>query len=299
MTPKRTPFRYLVLVAALCSTSSGFSVSSASRCLSSKLLSNQKSVADNVETAIPPFSHHGPFLAIVTERSGCDSDEKLAQTLEILRAATSTEEVDLVSVRMSLPEATNERQVRKERVVELVQQLLQWSASATRNKFRVVVSSDWIDAAMEAGAHGVHFKETHRSRIPDVRRRFPHEPLIGTSTHSVESALNAWDLYKPDYFFVGTCYFSESHPEKTEADLEGPELPGMVRLQLDRHLEIDEQKPPVLAIGGIDDSNCHVPIEFGAKGVAVIRAVFSDSDPSKAVQSLTRIISSCPTLGPC
>ena len=51
--------------------------------------------------------------------------------------------------------------------------------------------------------------------------------IIGISARSIQLAHFSWKEYKPDYFFVGTCYVTQSHPEKTPADLEGPALPCM------------------------------------------------------------------------
>jgi hypothetical protein len=44
--------------------------------------------------------------------------------------------------------------------------------------------------------------------------------------------------------------------------------------------------PPVLAIGGIDESNCHIPIQFGANGVATIRAVLQAQSPLEVIQEI-------------
>jgi len=110
--------------------------------------------------------------------------------------------------------------------------------------------------------------------------------IIGTSAHSVDTALSTWKKYKPDYFFVGTCYLTKSHPEKNASDLEGPTLPGIVRRRLhdERKVEDSHNVPHVFAIGGIDDENCHEPVvKYGADGVAVIRAVMQSSEPRQTV----------------
>jgi thiamine monophosphate synthase len=41
-----------------------------------------------------------------------------------------------------------------------------------------------------------------------------------------------------------------------------------------------------LAIGGLDASNCHIPVEFGADGIATIRAVLEAEDPADSVRSI-------------
>jgi thiamine-phosphate diphosphorylase len=244
------------------------------------------SLSEDSSTSTFPHSSSSslrPFLAIITESNGCDDDDKLKSTLQAIDAATRTRQVDLISVRID-PEAA------KERVEHLVQTLVQLGRA------KVVVSSDWIQVGLQAGVHGVHFKETHRHLIPAIRKK-NKRLIIGTSAHSIESALEAFESYQPDYFFVGTCYWTESHPDKF--DLEGPALPGQVanalknvvaeqqqQQQQQQQLQEASIQPPVLAIGGIDASNCREPVRYGADGVAVIRAVLAVADPLKAVGNI-------------
>ena len=274
-----------------------------------------------------------PYIAVITEPDCCDSDEQMERTFQALQQATRDGLVQLVSVRVALrtpkSHATSltstatdlESDDKKctsveQRVRDLTCRLLRLSeqqplamqetastSPVTRPRFWVVLSSDWVAMAMECRAHGVHVKESHRFRIPQIRQdhqrqvrpdssfsSFPYW-WIGTSAHSVESALHAWDNYQPDYFFVGTCYMTTSHPEKqTAADLEGPALPGQVAHALSQPLTPETQTamppPPVLAIGGIDLDNCHEPIGLGAQGIAMIRAVLQAADPSATVHDL-------------
>ena len=260
---------------------------------------SETSGLDNEETFFPDSSRP-PLLAIVTERSACDSPQRVQETLGTLSKAISTELVDLIYVRVSVQE--DQRLAQKDRLVKLIQQLVSWSSNGgcSKEQFRVVINSDWIDASVESGAHGVHFKETHRHLIPEFLTFYCNglkytRPLIGTSAHSVESALDAWEKYRPDYYFVGTCYWTESHPEKSIEDLEGPELPGKVKSAVLQQISHESNKkglriPFVFAIGGIDTSNCRLPLygfKTGADGVAVIRAVLT-ADPAKSVVHLKR-----------
>jgi len=230
------------------------------------------------------FPHSNPpYLSVVTDLSSCDSDELMKAALEVLHSAVSTDQVDLVSVRVNVLSAARDQE---RRVVEFTRTLVQWS---NEHSFRVVVSSDWVNAALKAAAHGVHVKEMHRHRIPEIRALFgATSPLIGTSAHSVESAVSAVERHHPDYIFVGTCYPTQSHPEKTA--MEGPQLPGQICQALKELTGY--RRPKVLAIGGIDQSNCREPVVvFGAQGVAVIRAVVEADDPGAAVRSIRMAIS--------
>jgi thiamine monophosphate synthase len=230
----------------------------------------------------------------------------------VMQRAVSTHLVDLVSVRVrssaGLPQPENDPQQcdHEKRLQRLVRQLVAWSAESNSNQFRVVVSSNWIEAGLHAGAHGVHFKEAHQERIESARqlyRALRHtnddsvgELLVGTSTHSVESAVAAWQHYKPDYFFAGTCFATRSHPEKADQDLQGPALPAQVAAALDKLCATagrDGTRPAVLAIGGLDAINCQAQVTTGsyvaganADGIATIRAVLCDQDPFAAVHTM-------------
>ena len=51
------------------------------------------------------FPNHRPILAIITEQDACHTDENMERTFNAIRQAVSTNQVDLVSVRLSLPSA--------------------------------------------------------------------------------------------------------------------------------------------------------------------------------------------------
>jgi len=262
---------------------------------------------NNNPQMFPHSNKPPPHLALITMRCSCDSDDHTQAALQGLQQAVSTRNVDLVSVRVNVPHNDKNVAPVQERLTRIVQQLVAWS-STNDNKFRVVVSSDWIEPGLRAGAHGVHFKETHRDRIPAARRLFGElssssssstssRMLVGTSTHTVASALDAVQQYQPDYFFAGTCFETESHPEKTGDDLEGPARPAEVVQALDQYyLQLgrqQRQRPKVLAIGGLDASNCRDQVTTGrfvpdakADGIATISAVLKNAHPDRAVQDI-------------
>ena len=263
---------------------------SASKRLASVFTEVSSSAATDQELRFP--ESHGPYLSVITERCSCDSDERMKETLEALHKAVSTSKVDLIYVRISRDENSQEKEARVE---ALARQLVKWSEDFS---FRVVLSSDWRHIAAKTGVHGVHFPEVHRDMIPEVRRELGPDVLIGTSAHSIESAVEAWCLHHPDYLNVGTCYLTESHPEKGIDDLEGPSLPGQVVWALDQLA--GEDRPKVLAVGGINATNCHEPVlSYGADGIATIRAVLHAKEPEDVVgqmkenmASLSRLVMS-------
>jgi thiamine monophosphate synthase len=287
------------------------------RLCSTHEVSNNKSVGHfSARTISPEPSMFGisppPCIAIVTEPDACDSEERWNNTMHALQAALSTRLVQLVSVRLSRncsnDDSLGEDQFQS-RYLRMVQQLRAWSSDAATSKrplFYVVVSSGpYMELGLRAPgrAHGVHFKEAHRSQIPSIREWYRHQypddaPLvIGTSVHSIPSAIEAYQMYQPDYLFVGTCFATASHPDKVI--LEGPALPSQVCDALDRIMAASDanvatgtgiapRQPAVLAIGGIDASNCAeiMTMPVGPEGVSVIRSVLRAPDPSHAVQSI-------------
>jgi len=313
------------------------------------------------------FPTHRPILAIITETDACDTEEKMRHTYTVVKKAASTDSVDLVSVRLSLPPRYDEngnenysyRQI-SERACRLTKKLVDLSLEKSQQlrsqenedkeddengaskqlqsscSFMVVCSSDLVSVAVKARANGVHVKEHHLDQLPDIVRRFDYPIVIGTSTHSVESALRSFSCnndsndsvqnenkdefttrakftrpiphYLPHYYFVGTCYMTASHPEKKlQSQLEGPGLPGRVKRALLENFQSKQQRtisttedsddasliealqlrlPRIMAIGGIDESNCHEPVELGADGVAVIRAILQADHPIERVEEM-------------
>ena len=238
-----------------------------------------------------------PYLAIITEPDACDSDEKVDRTFEAICQAVSNNQVDLISIRQAVPANIQEQSNVSKRLISLSDQLFELSL---RYQFRLVISSDWMSLHNQVRVHGIHVKESHRERIPEIRKMLRKNDdddddddasiIIGTSAHSVPTAVNAWQKYRPDYMFVGTCYVTQTHPEKSLDDLEGPALPGQVVQTLRQ--EIDSSsfssssslRPIIFAIGGINVENCHEPVQIhGADGVAAIRAVLQSSDPGQTV----------------
>lgn len=230
-----------------------------------------------------------PYLALITEPDACVDELRVEATFQAIVQAVSTGKVHLVSVRLTRP-SEEEREYRYlfDRALVLTKRLVQLADELST--FRVVCSSDWIELAMQASAHGIHVKESHLSKIPSIRQQdaWRGDLLIGTSTHSISSARHSYAAYHPDYYFVGTCFLTASHPEKNMHDLEGPLLPGQVRQALVEDSIKASQSPhnyivPIIfGIGGIDETNCDCPIANGADGVAVIRAVLQAPDPADA-----------------
>jgi thiamine-phosphate diphosphorylase len=249
---------------------------------------------DNI---IFPAMGHRPLLAVITAPNACETEDMMEKSFEVIRQAVQTQHVDLVSIRLIPHDNDEDNESWKQRAVTLTRRVVELSrddkscfgptttpALSTLPTVKVVCSSDLVDIAVVAKAHGIHVKERHLPLLADIVTQFDYPIVIGTSIHSLQLYSNDENI-QPHYYFVGTCYMTRSHPEKMLAtDLEGPQLPGQFKKLLTDI--VLSQSIPVFAIGGIDDSNCHEPIAFGADGVAVIRAVLEADDPAKAVMRI-------------
>ncbi len=100
---------------------------------------------------------------------------------------------------------------------------------------------------------------------------------VGRSVHSVDAALRA-EADGCEYVVAGSVFPTASHPG-------GPT--GGLQLLRDITTAV---RIPVIAIGGITAANARSCIDAGARGVAVISAIFDADDPKRAAQELWRAI---------
>ncbi|MBT9253671.1 MAG: thiamine phosphate synthase [Brockia lithotrophica] len=136
---------------------------------------------------------------------------------------------------------------------------------------------DDVDLALAVEADGVHVGEEDLS-VAEVRRRVGDRLLVGASCASVACALRARDA-GADYLGVGPVFPT---PIKAEKRPVGLEIFGEMR-----RAGIDL---PLVAIGGIDAHNAHLPARAGADGVAFIRAVARARDPKEAARAIAEAI---------
>lgn len=124
--------------------------------------------------------------------------------------------------------------------------------------------NDRADVAHMAGADGVHLTQ---ESVPaeEVRKHFPNL-LVGTSTHSMESARQA-ESGGADFITFGPVFET---PSKMKY---GPPQ-GLDRLgEICRKIHI-----PVLALGGISKNRVAPVLKQGAFGVALISGVWNGPD---------------------
>ena len=138
------------------------------------------------------------------------------------------------------------------------------AAIASSSTTRLLVN-DRFDIARAAGADGVHL--TSRS-LPtsEIRRISDEDFLIGVSTHSLQTALDA-RADGADFVVFGPVF--ETPAKQVFGEPQGLEKLREVTNALDGF--------PVLAIGGINLDNAVDCFRAGASGIAAIR-LFQDTD---------------------
>lgn len=148
----------------------------------------------------------------------------------------------------------------------------------TRETGVTFIINDRVDVAMAVDADGVHLGEDDFP--PDVTRKLIGEgKILGISATSVEEAITA-EKAGADYLGVGPVY--EARGTKPEAV-----PPRGVGLIADVRKAVDI---PLVAIGGLNRDNVHLPIEAGADCAATVSAVVSANDIGVIVREMTQIV---------
>lgn len=137
----------------------------------------------------------------------------------------------------------------------------------------VMLVNDRVDVAAAVGADGVHLGVEDLG-VSDAVKLLPAGALVGFSPEDVEQARGAVSA-GADYLGVGPVFASRSKEDAGE-----PIGLGGVRKYL------AEVQAPLIAVGGIDQSNAASVMEAGASGVAVVSAVLGAPDMREAVAGL-------------
>ena len=153
-------------------------------------------------------------------------------------------------------------------------------AAHARAHGALFIVNDHVDLAIAASADGVHLGQED---LPPAAARaiWPGSHLVGRSTHSLEQALAAV-REGVDYIGVGPVFAT---PTKAGRPAVGLGLLGRVRDSVDL---------PWFAIGGIDAGSLGEVLAAGAHRVAVVRAVCSAADPSRAAAQLRARLDAVP-----
>ena len=133
--------------------------------------------------------------------------------------------------------------------------------------------NDRVDVALGVDADGVHLGGDSMP-VRAARELLGAEKLIGVSTHSINEASEA-EREKADFILFGPVYFTASKAAYGEPQ-------GLGRLKK----VVEKISLPVYAIGGVKVENIAEVKETGVRGIALISAVLSASDPRAATRRI-------------
>ena len=141
-----------------------------------------------------------------------------------------------------------------------------------------IIVNDRVDIALATGAHGVHLGQTDLPPF-EARKLLGESSIIGISTHSIEQVRQALDL-PVDYIAFGPVW-----PTSTK---ENPD--PVVGLEMLSEVKRLAGGIPVVAIGGINESNLAATLAAGADSAAVISDLYrASSSIALQYRKLTKI----------
>jgi thiamine-phosphate pyrophosphorylase len=155
-------------------------------------------------------------------------------------------------------------------------QILKWAKQIARMTKKAGVNfivNDHIDIAKIAGADGVHVGQDEKMSVRAIRKKLGEDKIIGVSVQNLKQA-SAAEKAGADYVGLGPIFPTPIKPDVKPL--------GLVLLRQ----MVQKIKIPVVAIGGIDQSNIKKVLETGCSRFAVIRAVLKKKNPARAVKKL-------------
>ncbi|MEN6566469.1 MAG: thiamine phosphate synthase [Veillonellales bacterium] len=160
--------------------------------------------------------------------------------------------------------------------LEFYRQAVQVKALAAKYNIPFVIN-DRLDIALAVDADGLHIGQDDMP-LEAARRLLGPEKIIGVSAATVEEAVLA-EKQGADYLGVGAVFATAT---KTDADT----------VNLEELRRIKQQVTiPVVAIGGINESNVQQAMAAGIDGVSVVSAILGRDDIQQAANHLFQLIS--------
>jgi thiamine-phosphate pyrophosphorylase len=159
---------------------------------------------------------------------------------------------------------------------ELKQEIARSVAAGRQHDARVFINDHW-QAAIDAGAYGVHLGQED-VYTADLHALSKAGLRLGLSTHGYYEMLTALH-FRPSYIALGAVF-----PTTTKVMPTAPQ--GLVRLV--RYVKLLEGVVPLVAIGGISGDVLPQVLATGVKSAAVVRAITEAADPAIATAALQR-----------
>lgn len=130
-----------------------------------------------------------------------------------------------------------------------------------------------VEVCKAVGTDGVHVGQDDMP-VKEARAILGDDYIIGATAHNVEEALQA-EKDGADYLGVGAAFGSSTKKDAKKI------------VSLEEYKKITQAVSiPVVAIGGIDETNIMQMKGLGLSGVAVVSAIFAKDDIEKAAKEM-------------
>jgi thiamine-phosphate pyrophosphorylase len=165
---------------------------------------------------------------------------------------------------------------------DAIEREVQAAVEAVQGTEALLFINDHWQAALRAGAYGVHLGQEDLQALPlaDVQRLRESGIRLGLSTHGYAEMLRA-DRHSPSYLALGAVFPTTLKRMATAAQ-------GTARLAHYARLMADY---PLVAIGGIDEERLSAVMATGVGSAAVVRAVVGAEQPEEAARALAERVS--------
>jgi thiamine-phosphate pyrophosphorylase len=142
-----------------------------------------------------------------------------------------------------------------------------------------LIINDRVDVALACGAEGVHIGQEDMP-YENVRKLMGRNAIIGLSVETWEDVVASQEL---DISYIG---ISPIFATPTKKDTKGTwGLDGLAKIKaFSRH--------PLVAIGGLNESNIKEVVKAGADCIAVVSAICETDQPETVARRLNDIINS-------
>jgi thiamine-phosphate pyrophosphorylase len=138
-----------------------------------------------------------------------------------------------------------------------------------------LIINDRLDIALAVDAAGLHVGQDDMP-VVTARRLLGPGKILGVSVANMAEAIQA-EKDGADYLGAGAVFSTG-----TKGDAAYVERPELERIT-------GAVAVPVVAIGGINETNVLLLRNTGIQGIAVVSAIFAKDDPRKAAEDLKRL----------
>ena len=191
-----------------------------------------------------------PIICLITKGNAIPAtfQQQKDEIIETVRKAVRSA-ISIVQIR--------EKYLTAKQLFELTTEAVRTSAGSLTS----ILVNDRADVALAAGADGVQLR-SDSVRAAVIRRFFPPSFIIGVSAHTESDVIAARDA-GANFAVFGPVFETPGKPFTVGPD----ELRRVCKAA---------GSFPVLALGGIDDSNAEAALQSGAAGFAAIRFLNTD-----------------------